>query len=138
MGRMTTLSFQDSVQANSVKTLTSKLIGQPFAVRSVECEFALGQNGLVQLEVAIDNDDSTPTNTSADIGDNVFRPYSPNYYIRGNNTVRTLKLDIVTPQLPGWIKLRANNTDPATDHTINVLIQVELLSAEEYEAQRLF
>lgn len=133
MGEFRTLSFQDSVNAGSVKTLTSKIIGQPFYVRAAEVEFALGQDGLVQIEVAIDNDNSTPSTASANIGDSVMMPYSQATYLRGNNAVRALRMDKLYPQLPAWIKVRANNTDQFADHRINVLVQIEMLSAEELE-----
>lgn len=136
MGEYRTLSFQDKVNAAAVKTITSKIINQPFYLRGVQVEFALGQNGLVQVQVAIDNDDSIPTTIGANIGDNVLTPYSPSLYLRGNNTVRDFRIDKPTPNLPAFVKVRANNTDPAAQHSINVIVQIEMLTQEEYEQVR--
>lgn len=134
MGEFRTISLQDTVNAGAVKTLSSRLIGQPFYVRSVQVEFPLGCNGLLHVEIAIDNDDSTPTNEDDNIGDSVFRPYSRTNYIRGNNTVRHFRLDMLTPQIPAFLKVRGNNTDLAAAHTINAIVEIELLRKDEYQA----
>ena len=129
LGRLVTISFFDTVDASSKKTLVSQRINVPFRTTRIRASFAPGVNRLMKLYFYISPDPSAPS-TEAPTGYNVLAQTGQATYISGDNDVKDFQMEIMETVRGQYLKVYAVNED-TYPHTIDVQITVEFAYLEE-------
>lgn len=125
LGRKVTVSFFDSVDANSKKTLVSKRINAPFETKRFRVSFPPGVHRLMKLYFFISPDAEAPT-TKQPTGDNILAQTGQVVYITGDNEIKDFEMEALEYTKGKYIKVYAVNDD-TYEHTIDAQITLEFL-----------
>lgn len=120
-----TIIFQDSVAADSNKTLVSRRI--PFMFRTVKIitAFPLNTNRTLQLYVYLSADESAPTSEPPE-GINILSTLGGNGYLAGDDEQKEVPISIKCTQTNMVLKIYAINSD-GFEHTIDAMIIIQPL-----------
>ena len=130
MARLSTISFFDTVVANSNKTLVSKRITQKFTIKRIRASFALNTNRTLKLRFFISATTEAPT-TKEPEGLNVLKQLGQVDFIVGDDEVKEFPIEIREFTKGARIKIYAENTD-SFKHTIDAQITIQLISAQDF------
>jgi len=122
------LSFHDTVNANSDKTLVGSRLNFPYVVREHQIDFALGCENKLKIRIFLSEDPTAPP-TGEPQGTNVFRTYGQQDYIVGDDAHLNLSDDHQVPARGTYIKVYADNQDTAL-HEINVRVVIDIIPEE--------
>ncbi len=129
MARLSTISFFDTVDANSNKTLVSKRITQKFTIKRIQASFALNTNRTLKLRFFISDTLEAPT-TKQPEGLNVLKQLGQVDYIVGDDEPKDFEIEIREFTKGARIKIYAENID-AFEHTIDCQVTIQLITAQD-------
>jgi hypothetical protein len=115
-----TLTFNDTVERNSIKTLVSGLIMFPFNLEKVRVQFALNTNRLLRVRFFVSPDDSTPTDLNL-TGHNILDPLGQVDYLCGDDEPVEIPYRALVDQTGMRVKVSAENLDSYA-HTLTAQV----------------
>lgn len=129
-----TISFFDSVNASSNKTLLSKNITTPFKIKRIRASFPAGVNRLMLLRFYIVGTTDAPT-TQAPTGTDILQSVGQVNYITGDNNFIDFEHELVSPEGNRRVAVYAENTDTFA-HTIECQVTIEFIDPRELESEK--
>lgn len=115
--------FYSTVDASSVKNLTSKRIGFPYIIRKINISYDLGQEFLVQHKFFASLDDNTPSSGEPS-GTNILETLGQVGYLVGDGEDEEIGVGYRVDFAGSYIKIHANNTD-SFEHHVNAVIEID-------------
>lgn len=129
MARLSTISFFDTVDANSNKTLVSKRITQKFTVKKINASFALNTNRTLKLRFFVSATTEAPT-TEQPEGLNILKQLGQVDFVVGDDEQKDVQIEIREFTKGARIKVYAENTD-TFKHTIDCQVTIEIINPQD-------
>ena len=126
--KLQTISFFDTVDLSSNKTLVSQKITSAFKVKRIRASFPSGVNRLMRLHFYIVGTPETPT-TEPPIGTNILKPIGQVDFLTGDDNEISIEHEIISPDSNKYIAVYATNAD-VYDHTIECQVTIEYLELD--------